>query len=118
VHEGCLEHLAAVQRRRTNSERPGACYRTSLAGGSLLGASAPPCLAFLKANWLIGLNGIKGDALAGKASCASRLSASNRIIKISASIATTFGSKRPNSDVDTVYLSLLRTMTGSTTFAR
>jgi hypothetical protein len=43
----------------------------------------------LKANWLFGLNGIKREALDGRTSCASRLSASSRIIKISASIATT-----------------------------
>jgi hypothetical protein len=80
----------------TNSERPGSCYRTSLTGSSSLGASASALSAFLQASWLFGLIGIKRDALDG--SCESRLSASNRIIKISASIVTTFGSKRPNSD--------------------
>jgi hypothetical protein len=59
-----------------------------------------------KANWLFGLNGIKWDALGGRTSCASRPSASNRIIKISASIATTYGSKRPNSDGPKLHLFL------------
>jgi hypothetical protein len=43
-------------------------------------------------------NGIKRDMLDGRTSSTNRTSASNRSIKISASIATTFGSKRPKND--------------------
>jgi hypothetical protein len=84
VREGCLDSVAWLFR-----------YRTSLTGGSLLGASAPSRFVSLKANWLFGLNGIRQDPLDGRTSCAILLSASNRNIKISASIATTYGSNRP-----------------------
>jgi hypothetical protein len=58
------------------------------------------------------------DVLDGAISSGTRAAASNRIIKIFASIATTFGSKQPNSDSGTVYLSLQKTVIGSTALAR
>jgi hypothetical protein len=100
VREGCLERLAALQRHHHQLWASRLfCYQTSLTGGSTLGASAPSWFVSLKANLLFGLNSIWRDALDGRTSCASLLSASNRSIKISASIATTFGLKRPKSDV-------------------
>jgi hypothetical protein len=70
----------------------------------------------LKTNWLLALNGTKRDVLGGRTST-NRASASNRTIKISASIATTLGSKQPNSDAHTVRLFLPKNVIGSTTFA-
>ena len=68
--------------------------------------------------WLLGLIGMKLDVLDGRPPCTrTSLSASNRTIKISASIATTLGSKRPNSDLIALDLFSLKTVTGSTTFA-
>jgi hypothetical protein len=100
VREGCLERLAALQRHPHQLWASGLfCYRTSLTGGSTPGASATSWFGSLKANWLFALNGLRRDALDGGTSCASRLSASNRSIKISASIATTFGLKPLKSDV-------------------
>jgi hypothetical protein len=92
----------------------GLFYRTTLTGRSSLGASSPLRSVCLKANWLFGLNGMKLDVLDGRTSCTCRACASTRTIKISASIATTvFGSSRTRVD-----LFALKTVIGSTTFAR
>ena len=72
----------------------------------------------MKTNWLLGLNGMKLDVLDGRTSFANRAFASDRTMKISASIATTFWIKQPNSDADTVDLFRRKTVIGSTTFAR
>ena len=61
---------------------------------------------------------MKREVREGTVSFNALAAASNRIIKISASIATTFGSKQPNSDSGTVYLSLQKTVIGSTAPAR
>jgi hypothetical protein len=67
----------------------------TLTGRSSLKASAPFGTVSLKTNWLLGLNGMKRDVLDGRTSSTSRARASDRTIKISASIATTiFGSSR------------------------
>jgi hypothetical protein len=88
-------------------------------GGSSLGASSHLRSVSLKTNWLrLGLNGMKRDVLDGRTSSTSRACASDRTIKISASIATTIFSIKPNSDIGTVDLSLRKTVIGSTTFAR
>ncbi len=112
VHEDCLKRLCAIQQLKRRD--PLFCYWSTPAGCSLFGAASPLRSVSLKTNWPLGLNGMKRDVLDGRHSSTSRASASNRTIKISASIATTFGSKRPNSDVQTVYLSLLKTVIGST----
>jgi hypothetical protein len=49
---------------------------------------------------------MKRDVLDGRTSSTNRAFASDRTMKISASIATTFGSKQPNSDAIGVDLSL------------
>jgi hypothetical protein len=58
------------------------------------------------------------EVLDGRTSSTSRAFASDRAMKISASIATTFWIKQPNSDACTVDLSRRKTVIGSTTFAR
>jgi hypothetical protein len=72
----------------------------------------------LKANWLFALNGIKRDVLDGRTSRPSRASVSNRIIKISASIATTLWIKTAEQRCFALRLSFRKTVIGSTTFAR
>jgi hypothetical protein len=57
------------------------------------------------------------DALDGRTYSTNRAFASDRTIKISASIATTFWIKQPNSDACTVDLFCRKTVIGSTTFA-
>ena len=52
-------------------------------------ASACLWLVSLKVNFGSGLNGTNGDVLEGGGFCSARAAASNRIMKISASIATT-----------------------------
>jgi hypothetical protein len=61
---------------------------------------------------------MKRDVLDGRTSSTNRASASDRTIKISASIATTFWIKQPNSDAFRVDPPLRKTVIGSTTFAR
>jgi hypothetical protein len=61
---------------------------------------------------------MKLDVLDGRTSSTNRAFASDRTIKISASIATTFWIKQPNNDAMTIDLFSLKTVTGSTTFAR
>jgi hypothetical protein len=56
---------------------------------------------------------MKWDVLDGRTSSTNRAFASNRSIKISASIATTFRIKQPKSDAVTVDLSLRKTVIGS-----
>jgi hypothetical protein len=86
-------------------------------GGSSLEASAPLGSASLKTKWPHALNGMNGDLLDGRTSSTNRASASDFTIKISASIATTLGSK-PNSHSRMVELSFAKTVIGSTTLAR
>ena len=70
-----------------------------MTGRSLRDASAPLAVS-LKPRLLFGLNGMKWTcSTAGLSAQETSLSASNRTIKISASIAITFGSKQPNSDL-------------------
>jgi hypothetical protein len=58
---------------------------------------------------------MKQDVLDGRTLSTSRTSASDRTIKISASIATTFSDrKQPNSDADRVDLSLQKNVIRST----
>jgi hypothetical protein len=58
------------------------------------------------------------EVLEGTVSFNALAAASNRIIKISARIATAFGSKQPNSESTMVYWSLQKTVIGSTALAR
>ena len=91
VHEDFLERLGAAQPRQHQIRPPPLfCYRTTLAGCSSLGASSPLRPVSLKTNWPLGPNGMKGDVLDGRMSSTNLASASDRTIKISASIATTF----------------------------
>jgi hypothetical protein len=60
---------------------------------------------------------MKRDVLDGRTSSTDRAFASERTIKISDSIATTFGSEQLNSDACTVELSLPKTVIGNTQFA-
>jgi hypothetical protein len=57
------------------------------------------------------------DTLDGRTSSTNRAFASDRTIKISASIATTFWTKRLNSGACRLDLSRQKTVIGSTTFA-
>ena len=79
-----------VTRRRGGSEAPLGRYRTTLTGRSSLEASLALRSVSLKVNWGLGLNGMNWDALDGRTSSTNRAFASDRTIKISASIATTF----------------------------
>jgi hypothetical protein len=72
---------------------------------------------FLKVNWVLGLSGTNWDALDARTSSTNRAFASDRTIKISASIATTFWIKQPHSDAFRVDLSRRKTVINSTTFA-
>jgi len=65
-----------------------------VASGSSCGASATLGAVFLKVNWVLGLNGMKLEVLDGRTSSTNRALASDRTIKISDSMATTF---EPNS---------------------
>jgi hypothetical protein len=86
--EKCATFLSAVD---VGSRPPSlACYDAAPTGHSSPGGCAPLGSLSLKANWLFGLNGMKLDLLDGKTSSTSRAFASDRTIKISASIATTF----------------------------
>jgi hypothetical protein len=58
------------------------------------------------------------EVLEGTVSFNALAATSNRFIKISASIATAFGSKQPNSQSGMVYSSLQKTVIGSTALAR
>jgi hypothetical protein len=69
-------------------------------GGSSRGASATLGLVFLKVNWVLGLNGMNQDVLDGSTSSTDRAFASDRTIKISDSIATTFGSEQAEQRCD------------------
>jgi hypothetical protein len=72
----------------------------------------------LNVNLLLGLNGIKRDVLDGRTSRPTPASVSNRIIKISASIATTLWIKTAEQRCFALRLSFRKTVIGSTTFAR
>jgi hypothetical protein len=62
---------------------------------------------------------MKREVFDGRASSTSRTLASNRTIKISASIIVTFfGSKQPNTGVVTLRLFPQKAVIGSTPFAR
>jgi len=113
VHENRLEPMVAVHQVRPALPF---CYRTTLTDCSSFGASSPLRSGCLKENRLLGLKGTKTDVLDGRTSSTNRAFASNRSIKISASIATTFRIKQPNSDVVTLDLSLRKTVIGSTPF--
>jgi hypothetical protein len=86
MHEGCLERRPASPIRPPLLVR----YRPTLTGRSALGASSRLRPVSLQIGWRLGLNGMKGDLLDGSMSSTNRASASDRTIKISASIATTF----------------------------
>jgi hypothetical protein len=60
---------------------------------------------------------MKQDVLEGRTSSTNRAFASERTIKISDSIATTFGSEQLNSDASRVDLSQPKTVIDSTSFA-
>jgi hypothetical protein len=60
---------------------------------------------------------MNSDVLDGRTSSTNRAFASDRTIKISDSIATTFGSEQLNSDACSVDLSLPKTVIDSTPFA-
>lgn len=85
---------------------------TAPIGGRSLRASSPLRSSCLKTNWL---NGMKQDVLDGRTLSTSRTSASDRTIKISASIATTFSDrKQPNGDAGRVDLFLQKNVIRST----
>jgi hypothetical protein len=115
VYEDCLERLGAIQQLRPRGPLSAAVH-----SGRLLFVWSFLALEvrLLENEWAIGLNGMKRDALEGMTSSTRRTSASNRTMKISASIATFFESTRPNSDANSVRLFLQKTVIGSTPFAR
>jgi hypothetical protein len=83
-------------------------------GGPSHGVSATLGPVFLKVNWVLGLNGMNWDVLDGRTSSTNRAFASDRTIKISDSMATTFGPEQLNSDASRVDLSLPKAVTDST----
>jgi hypothetical protein len=87
----CMRSAQGARARFTNSDPPLFSYRNSPTCRSALGASLALRSVSLKVNWVLGLNGMKRDLLDGMASSTDRAFASNRSIKISASIATRAG---------------------------
>ena len=58
--------------------------------------SGAPSSFRLNVSWALGLKGTNGETLEGSFSGTGRTAASNRTMKISASIATTLGSRQAN----------------------
>ena len=76
--------------------RPNERYCITRRGGASRTASDGRSGLCLNVNWLLGLKGMNREVLDGTVSFNARAAASNRTMKISASIATTFRSRQPN----------------------
>jgi hypothetical protein len=93
VREGRLERLAALQRHQ-HQLWEALLYPDQSDSRLFACRFRPVVVRFFESELALRVKGIRGDALEGRTSCARRLPASNRNIKISASIATTFGLSR------------------------